>query len=201
MLSDTSILLYLIYKIVTFLVGTTIIIFGFILFFKGFSAPAGNLEYSYFGKTIKISNAAPGIYLFLFGTLIIVLSMYKGVELKSHSKQNQVLHELTQENKVSVDTLNMLDKKLNIDSVINLAINYHNNGKLLNSFQMYCIAKGIAMGNDSISTVKKNSIEKAIKNLVVTLNDLAHKSSDIPLTTEETKSVTISEDQLDTTNK
>jgi hypothetical protein len=81
-----------------------------------------------------------------------------------------------------------------------LARTNYNNARLLNAFKLYCIAKGISVENASTSKATVEDINWAIATIANNLNELAKKSSDIPLTSEETKSVTISEDKIDTTN-
>lgn len=199
MTSESMIIVYLVYKFLGFLFGFVIIYLGYILFKKGFSAPAGSLEYSLVGKNIKLANAAPGTFLFVLGAAVIIISLFKGTELKKSTKSANTLPTVT------IDTISSVPdsqptKTLNIDSLYEKGIAFKDSGKLLNAYRTYCILKGALNENDSSYDRLRKDVNVIIKSLEKEINKLTSKSDKTSLTVEETQSVTISDESVDSAN-
>lgn len=63
--------------------------FGFYLFLKGKTKPAGSLKAEGKGMSIDLSNAAPGTFFALFGAAVIAFSMYSKADIKDTVKTEQ----------------------------------------------------------------------------------------------------------------
>jgi hypothetical protein len=75
------------------------------------------------------------------------------------------------------------------------------NHRFLNAFKYLCIIKGSLYHKDSTEIDLKKKIDSTIKVVEKQLNEITSKSQTVPLTTEETKSVTVNEESLDTLNQ
>ena len=71
--------LIVLYKIICLFVGLAFAYMGYRLFLENKIKKAGSLEASGNGSNIKITDAAPGVFFSLFGTVLIVFSILKGV--------------------------------------------------------------------------------------------------------------------------
>lgn len=67
------------YKITCLLIGLVIIFLGFRLFIKGIFNESGDVEGSWKDLKIIIRKAAPGTYFVVFGSLLIGLTVFKGI--------------------------------------------------------------------------------------------------------------------------
>lgn len=76
------------YKISSLLVGLTICYFGYRLFIVGVWGNAGDLEVKFDKNNLVLKSAAPGTFFTLFGTVVIALTVWKGLELESRSGVN-----------------------------------------------------------------------------------------------------------------
>lgn len=77
-----------IYKIVSLLVGLSFAYMGYRLFMADKTKNAGSLDASSGEHKISLKNAAPGIFFSLFGTVLIVFSVLKGISY-SHETPHQ----------------------------------------------------------------------------------------------------------------
>lgn len=66
------------YKITCLVVGLVFAYMGYRLFLEDKTKPAGSLVAGGGSNVIKLTNAAPGIFFSLFGTVLIVFSVLKG---------------------------------------------------------------------------------------------------------------------------
>jgi hypothetical protein len=198
MTSESLIRLYLLFKITTIGIGFLIIIMGFFLLMKGLSSSTGEIQLSFAGKKITFRNASPGIYLFVVGGIMIGVAVFRGIELKSQKKQFTNSIDSTSL-VIDSDTKVSVGDTVTVDSLYNLAQKEFTRDKLLNAYRLCCFAKGIALTNDSIPIRLKDDINLTMKNIEQRLNKIATKGEQVPLSSEETQSVTISEDQIDTT--
>lgn len=79
---DTSILICVfVYRIITVICGLAFAFLGFRLFYLGISEKAGELEATFGDKGLILRQFAPGIYFALFGTIIVGISLYRGVDI------------------------------------------------------------------------------------------------------------------------
>jgi hypothetical protein len=70
------------YKIATMITGLALCYMGYRLFLFDKDRNSGNLEITHDKSSIKLYSAAPGIFFSLFGTIIICVSIFKGVGYK-----------------------------------------------------------------------------------------------------------------------
>ena len=69
------------FKIALILSGTASTYMGFLLFREGFSESKGKAEGEGHGVTFKMENVGPGVFFALFGTILIGITAYKGMEV------------------------------------------------------------------------------------------------------------------------
>ena len=63
---------------------------GFRLFMAGIWGQAGDLNAQFGDNKIVLKKAAPGTFFALFGTVIIVFTLYKGLEFNQNNRFNQI---------------------------------------------------------------------------------------------------------------
>ncbi|SCX98260.1 hypothetical protein [Desulfoluna spongiiphila] len=73
------------YKLSSLLVGSLFAYLGFRLFMANIWGNAGELETEFGDTKLVVKKAAPGTFFALFGAIIIAITLYKGIELKSHT--------------------------------------------------------------------------------------------------------------------
>jgi hypothetical protein len=70
------------YKIVSLLVGLVFCYFGYKLFLAGVWGNAGDLNAKFNNSKIVLKSAAPGTFFAFFGTIVIALTIWKGLDLE-----------------------------------------------------------------------------------------------------------------------
>ncbi len=68
------------FKISCLTIGLISIYFGYRLFLKGIWGQAGNLSGNFGNNKLVLKNGAPGTFFTLFGTVIIVATIWTGLE-------------------------------------------------------------------------------------------------------------------------
>ncbi|MFQ5964932.1 MAG: hypothetical protein ACE5KZ_11695 [Candidatus Scalinduaceae bacterium] len=71
------------YKIVSLLVGLSFSYMGFKLFIAGIWGKAGELDAQFGENKLILKKAAPGTFFVLFGTIIVGLTIWRGLEYKN----------------------------------------------------------------------------------------------------------------------
>jgi hypothetical protein len=71
--------LIVLYKIIGILAGLAFAYMGYRLFLEDKIKTAGTIETGGNGYKLKVTNAAPGIFFSLFGTVVIVFSVMKNI--------------------------------------------------------------------------------------------------------------------------
>jgi hypothetical protein len=83
------------YKLACLGVGIFLSYLGYRLFVLGVFSQAGNLQTSWKGFKLVVTKAAPGLYFILFGTIVIITTIYKGITfeeyVKSQAPQKQII--------------------------------------------------------------------------------------------------------------
>ncbi len=74
------------YRVISLLVGLGIVYLGFRLFSMGVFEKAGELKATWGNKHLGLRSAAPGTFFALFGTVIVSISLYKGLRFEAESK-------------------------------------------------------------------------------------------------------------------
>ncbi len=69
------------YRIITILVGLVVVYLGYKLFLKSVYAAAGDFTVEWKGLKILLTKGAPGTFFALFGVIIIVVSLWRGISV------------------------------------------------------------------------------------------------------------------------
>ena len=72
--------LLVVYKITTLMIGCVFVLAGFTLFLVGISNNAGDLEVRWRKSNLILRSAAPGVFFAICGTIVLVVSVYKGID-------------------------------------------------------------------------------------------------------------------------
>lgn len=72
-----------VYKLCSLLVGVFLAYMGFKLFMSGIWGNAGDLDSKFGNFKIVLKHAAPGTFFALFGTVVIGLTIFKGLNFES----------------------------------------------------------------------------------------------------------------------
>ena len=84
MATETYVVLSLtLYKGFSLLVGTMFSYMGYRLFVSGIWGDAGTFSAKHDNARLVLKNAAPGTFFALFGVLIVLFTVYKGLEFES----------------------------------------------------------------------------------------------------------------------
>lgn len=86
--NHTLMLSLTIYKIVTIFAGLAFAFMGYKLFVHGIFAEAGELRTNWENKSLILKKAAPGTFFALFGTVILCVSLWRGLTLEPAPEQN-----------------------------------------------------------------------------------------------------------------
>jgi hypothetical protein len=73
------------YKIACLFTGLIIIFLGFKLFLRGIFTESGDVEGSWKNLKLIVKKAAPGTYFVLFGSLIISMTIFRGLTSEEFS--------------------------------------------------------------------------------------------------------------------
>lgn len=75
----------IIYKLTTLLIGFGLVYLGFKLFLVGVFEGGGDLGVTFSDNKLILKKASPGIFFALFGTVVIIVSLWKGQELQQNA--------------------------------------------------------------------------------------------------------------------
>jgi hypothetical protein len=75
-----TIVVILVYKMVSLVAGLSLAYMGYRLFLAGISDKDGNFKEEWTNFKIALARIGPGIYFALFGTAVIIYALNKGVE-------------------------------------------------------------------------------------------------------------------------
>lgn len=75
---NETIIILVVYRVITIIVGFAIIYLGYLLFKMGLFEKAGELETAWGDKRLVLKRAAPGTFFALFGSIVIAISLLKG---------------------------------------------------------------------------------------------------------------------------
>lgn len=82
MQTSTEIILALtLYKIVSITAGTIFAYMGYRLFMVGVWGSSGDIEAKFRENKLIVKQAAPGTFFALFGTIVVAVALFKGLEL------------------------------------------------------------------------------------------------------------------------
>lgn len=89
--TNTSIILSItLIRIVTITAGAACTYFGYRLFMSGVWGDAGNVKTDLGNFRLAITSAAPGTFFAVAGTLIICLSIYKGMSYETKMAESMI---------------------------------------------------------------------------------------------------------------
>lgn len=197
--------LAILYKLASIVVGFVLMLLGFKHIVKGYEKDNQNLSVSYGRIKLLLENSPSGVIFSLFGALIITVSLFKGIEIHSHSTST--------DNKISksliVDTTRLPDSKLkntasltgneidhlNLDSLYDLAQTNFLNKKYIAALKYLYFLKGILLfekGSIRFNEKVNNDIKRSEAELSEILNEKQVEDS-----SEEIKSIKINNDNKD----
>ncbi|HWB60857.1 MAG TPA: hypothetical protein VG733_15275 [Chthoniobacteraceae bacterium] len=81
---DTNLATFL-YKIASLASGSFVVFLGYKLFVKGIFGQSGDLETTWKETKIVLKKAAPGTFFSLFGAVVIICTIWKGLDLEKQS--------------------------------------------------------------------------------------------------------------------
>ena len=79
------------YKLTAFLVGLSSLYMGYRLFASGVWGHAGEVDAAFQNNHLVIKRAAPGTFFAVLGTVIVCVTLYKGIDLDTRFR---VLHQI-----------------------------------------------------------------------------------------------------------
>ncbi len=185
--------IFVIYKLVSIAVGCVIVYWGYNLFRNGYNSVAGEFVGIWANKKIVLKNAAPGTFLFILGATIALVSVFKGMEVKSHTVQRTPIENLNIKESIN-DTINLSDEKstVNIDSIFELAKKKFNEKKYFNSLKYLYYLKGYVSNSDKDNIIKKD-LDFYIQVVESSLTEQSNKNESF---FDETKSTKINDENL-----
>lgn len=114
-----TILSTVIYKLSTLFVGFSLAYLGFKLFIAGIFEGGGDLDTTFNNNRLVLKKASPGIFFALFGTVVIVVSLSKGLSLEQVNTQptpRPIIE--SKENEIALNTLkDIISGNQNADSI------------------------------------------------------------------------------------
>ena len=75
------------YKVASLLVGAAFAHMGYRLFLSGIWGDAGHFSAQHSNNKLVLKNGAPGTFFALFGTIIVVVTLYKGLEFREYGDE------------------------------------------------------------------------------------------------------------------
>jgi hypothetical protein len=72
------------YHVVTLLIGLVLAYLGYLLFRSGVFEKAGDLKAAWGDKHLTLKQAAPGTFFALFGTIVMSVSLWRGIDFSEH---------------------------------------------------------------------------------------------------------------------
>ena len=77
------VLALLVYKVAVLLAGFGVTWFGYRLFVQGILSASGDRDARFAKNRLVLKQAAPGIFYALFGTVVISLAIYRGLDVEA----------------------------------------------------------------------------------------------------------------------
>lgn len=197
--------LSILYKSISIVIGFVLMLLGFVLIKKRYEKKNQNLSLSYGGLKLFLENSSTGIMFSLFGALIIIFSLTRGIEIQSHLTSN----DNSRSNSLMVDTIRLPDSKLvnvtipikneiyhiNLDSLYYLAQSNFRNKQYLTTLKYLYFIKGCLLFEKE-SNGFNEKVNKDIKSSEAELSEILNKRQAVE-TSEETKSIKINNDDKD----
>jgi len=188
---DYDQLLPVLYKIITLGLGLLVISMGVRLYLKGIDAANGDISASWGDFKIAIRNTAPGIILALVGGAVMIISAYRGIEMKSGHKGNK---NVASPNLVLTDTTmsQLNSNRVNTDSLYREAKKDIKAKHYLEAYKKLLIVKGITLSDTSN---KLAGLDNKIGLVTRLLTKAIYQSMDY--NSDETRSVKMNDEEVD----
>jgi hypothetical protein len=185
------------YKTIVLIIGFIIIFLGYKLFKKGFVVDSGSLVFNYAGNKISIEKAAAGIFFSVFGTCIILFSVFKGIDIHSHQiSKNENLKDASLELIVDSSILPNPTTSVNLDSLFQLSKKNMSKKQYLIALKYLYFIKGITVyetkSSSSFEEDVNNNIHKCEEALSIILKKTPSSSFK-----DETRSTKIKDESTD----
>ncbi len=83
-----TLLIILAYKLVAIIVGLLLALMGYKLFSRGLSQEAGDMDLKLPGvRGLRLRRAAPGVFFVVLGAMVIIVGLFKGLEVTVSGKR------------------------------------------------------------------------------------------------------------------
>jgi len=203
MVISQELLLLVLYRIIPVIIGALIIRWGYHLYIKGINlAGAQNIKAVWNDFSIVIKNAAPGTVCIIVGGWIAIASIYKGGEIKTSTKNNIHSPNAANEKELQAEkgedsTALSFNKKPNIDSLLSVARKRFDKKLFLDAYRDFYLIKGILCTSDATDRIK-GEVDTYIKLTKKELTEIINSNRQ-NLTVEDTKSISINDESLDST--
>ena len=81
-------LVLILYRSIAIIAGVVVTYLGYKLFVLGIYQKAGELKAGWSGKSLALRQAAPGTFFALFGTAVVVVSLWRGIDINEIKKNS-----------------------------------------------------------------------------------------------------------------
>ncbi len=96
------------YKLAALLIGFGLAYLGYRLFIAGIFEGGGDLDATFSDTKLVLKKASPGIFFALFGTVVLVVTLTKGLDLSSEPAANSPALVLTGSDEIAIQTIKEL---------------------------------------------------------------------------------------------
>ena len=112
------------YKLSTLFVGFGLAYLGFRLLLAGVFEGGGDLDATFADNKLVLKKASPGIFFALFGTAVLIVSLWVGLNLEQNTSASQVKPIIaTGEDEIALNALKeILSKNQTVDSLSDFEI-------------------------------------------------------------------------------
>jgi hypothetical protein len=190
-MSETVILIY---KIATLLPGILLTYFAYNLFKKNIVNDSGSVAGSWGILRITFQNSPIGVIFLVAGMILIVISIWKGAESRTQTKQSSELKQDT--TGLTISNIPNISDSISIDSMYSLGKKSLDRKQYLEAYKYMLLTKGISWKQKNSLTVETEidlQLSLLTKILTKKLQNLITVSN-----LEETKSAKINDEMIDT---
>jgi len=96
------------YKLAALIIGFGLAYLGYRLFIAGIFEGGGDLDATFSDTKLVLKKASPGIFFALFGTVVLVVTLTKGLDLSAEPLPSSPPLELTGEDEIGIQTIKEL---------------------------------------------------------------------------------------------
>lgn len=200
-MTDNRLLLLMVYKFIWVIVGVALIYIGCKCYKSSHKSNSGEINASLGGLTVLFKNAPLEVISFVLGAIVIISSLWKGIEANDSKKQKQVLKNSTSDIQVIHDTIYQIvsNDSISIDSLLEFGNKRFEKNEYLEAYGVFYLAHSLAP-NNAIIFSRMRMISERIKRNQNGANSKASNHSPEIEYIEETSSFKIKDETVDTLN-